>query len=174
MLYAANSGANVPTTKTHSFEVIGPARDGGPATRFIFYVGYDNSRAMARKPAPPPAGPAKRRGRPPKPGGPKPQVNVQRAYRARLKAAGKVVKLVDARFDPAVMSELMIAFRDRLQNTLLKLELREQDVTRLEARNRYLESELVRLEWEATQAVKDRIIARREAAKSAPPPRRRT
>jgi hypothetical protein len=36
------------------------------------------------------------------------------------------------------------------------------------ARNRFLESELVRLEREATQAAKDRIIARREAAKSAP------
>jgi hypothetical protein len=35
---------------------------------------------------------------------------VQRAYRARLAAAGKVVKLVDAGFDPAVMSELIAEF----------------------------------------------------------------
>ena len=36
------------------------------------------------------------RGRPPKPGGRIPQVEVQRAYRARLAAAGKVVRVVDA------------------------------------------------------------------------------
>ena len=57
---------------------------------------------------------------------------VQRAYRARLAAAGKVVKLVDAGFDPAVMSELIAELRDKLHNALLKLELREQDVARLE------------------------------------------
>jgi hypothetical protein len=50
-------------------------------------------KAASRRPAP-----AKKRwrGRPPKPGGPKSQVEVQRAYRPRLKAAGKVVKIVDA------------------------------------------------------------------------------
>ena len=64
-----------------------------------------------RLPPPPPSAGAG----PPKPGGPKPQVEVQPAYRDRLKAAGKAVRLV-------------------------------------------------RLEREATQAVKDRIIARREQA----------
>jgi hypothetical protein len=47
---------------------------------------------------PSPSAPAvqRRRGRPPKPGGRKSQVEVQRAYRARRKAAGKVLRLVDA------------------------------------------------------------------------------
>jgi len=36
------------------------------------------------------------RRRPPKPGGRIPQVEMQRAYRPRLKAAGKVVRTVDA------------------------------------------------------------------------------
>jgi hypothetical protein len=47
-----------------------------------------------RTPSPTP-GTAKR-GRPPKPDGPVPQFMVQRAYRARLAAAGKVVRIVDA------------------------------------------------------------------------------
>ena len=52
---------------------------------------------MAKKPRLSPAPPAKRRrGRPPKPGGPTPQVEIQRAYRARLAAAGKIVRLVYA------------------------------------------------------------------------------
>ena len=56
---------------------------------------------MAKKPAQPRSVPAaippkRSRGRPPKPGGPIPQVEVQRAYRARLAAAGKVVRVVDA------------------------------------------------------------------------------
>jgi hypothetical protein len=114
----------------------------------------------------PPAASAKRRGRPPKPGGAMTPAAVQRAYRARLKAAGKVVKLVDADFDPAVV-------RDKLHNALLELELRDQDVARLEERNRFLESELVRLEREATQAAKDRITARREAAEHLKAPRAR-
>lgn len=119
---------------------------------------------MVRNPAlPPPASP-KRRGRPLKPGGRVPQVEVQRAYRARLKEAGKVVRLVDARVDSSEIQRLMIEFRDKLQNALLKLELREQEIARLEARNAFLESELIRLERQATDAVKDRIIARREAA----------
>jgi hypothetical protein len=98
---------------------------------------------------------------------------VQRAYRARLAAAGKVVKLVDAGFDPAVMSELIAELRDKLHNALGELELQAQDVARLEERNRFLESELVRLEREATQAAKDRITARREAAEFLKAPRAR-
>jgi hypothetical protein len=90
-------------------------------------------------------------------------VEIQRAYRARLKAAGKVVKLVDADFDQALVVEL----RDNLRNALLKLELRTQDVERLEARNRFLEAELVRLERELTNKAKDAIVARQQAVKRA-------
>jgi hypothetical protein len=50
----------------------------------------------AKKPPPSSALPADKRrpGRPPKPGGPTPQAEVQRAYRARLAAAGKAVGVV--------------------------------------------------------------------------------
>ena len=52
---------------------------------------------MAKQPTTPSEPAARpRRGRPPKPGGRIPQVEVQRAYRARLAAAGKVVRIVDA------------------------------------------------------------------------------
>jgi hypothetical protein len=55
------------------------------------------SGGMGKKSTPPPSVPAvKRRGRSPKPGGRRPQVEIQRAYRARLAAAGKVVRIVDA------------------------------------------------------------------------------
>jgi hypothetical protein len=124
---------------------------------------------MARKPAPSPtvpvAPPVKRRGRPPRPGGPTPQVEIQRAYRARLKAAGKVVKLVDADFDPGQMQAPVVELRDNLHNALVKLDLRAQDVERLEARNRFLDAELVRLERELTNKAKDAIVARQQAAK---------
>jgi hypothetical protein len=50
--------------------------------------------------------------------------------------------------------------RERLGNALLELELRQQDVARLEARNAYLESELKRVEQHHTIALKDNIVAR--------------
>ena len=44
-----------------------------------------------------------------------PQVEIQRAYRARLKAAGKVVKLVNADFDLGQMqAALVVELRDNL------------------------------------------------------------
>jgi hypothetical protein len=120
-------------------------------------------------PLDPPA--AKRRGRPPKPGGRTPQVEVQRAYRARLKAAGKAVRIVDATatagavpipdFDPAkdgVFERAMIArMREQLRSALSKLELREEDVARLRERNAYLEAELRNQERHHTNALKDNI-----------------
>jgi hypothetical protein len=45
------------------------------------------------------------------------------------------------------------------------LELRTQDVERLEARNRFLEAEPVRLERELTNKAKEAIVARQRAAK---------
>jgi folate-dependent phosphoribosylglycinamide formyltransferase PurN len=92
-------------------------------------------------------------------------VEIQRAYRARLKAAGKVVKLVDADLDPGQMQALVVEVCDKLHNVLVKLELRAQDVERLEVRNRFLEAELVRLERELTNKAKDAIVARQQAAK---------
>jgi hypothetical protein len=135
---------------------------------------------MAKSPKPPPSAPivARRRGRPPKPGGRIPQVEVQRAYRARLASAGKVVRIVDAAAaDPAAprvalapvpdvdpVTQLICDratfadMRDRLHNALLELELREQDVERLEQRNAYLEGELKLQEQYLTNALKDNIV----------------
>ena len=126
---------------------------------------------MAKKSATPPDPPAaKRRGRPPKPGGRTPQIEVQRAYRARLKAAGKVVRIVDATaspvpipdFDPAkdgVFEREMIArMREQLRSALLKLELREEDVARLREGNAALEAELKTQERHHTNALKDKVV----------------
>jgi hypothetical protein len=116
---------------------------------------------------------------------------VQRAYRARLAAAGKVVRIVDAvragpavarptpaaidRFDPATQlicdRATFADLRDRLHNALLKLELREQDVQRLEPRNAYLEGELRLQAQHHTNSLKDLITLRQQLA--ATPAKRR-
>jgi hypothetical protein len=140
---------------------------------------------MAKKSGPRRSAPAaKRRGRPPKPGGRIPQVEVQRAYRARLAAAGKVVRVVDAvpapptnpapasvsDFDPAkdgIYERKMVeGMRGRLRGALLKLELREQDVARLEQRNAYLEGELKLQERHHTNALKDNIVLKQQLAQA--------
>ena len=133
---------------------------------------------MPKKPAPP----AKhRRGRPPKPGGRTPQVEVQRAYRARLAAAGKVVRIVDANavpvagFDPAkdgiFEREMIASLRKQLRIALSKMELREEEVTRLRDRNAHLESELKLQERHLTNALKDKIALEQKLAQK--PARRR-
>jgi hypothetical protein len=141
-------------------------------------------RSMAKKPSLPPSVPAepvvkRRRGRPPRPGGPKPQVEVQRAYRARLAAAGKMVRLVDAvalahpaampGFDPATQlicdRETFEDMCTRLHNALVELEVRVEDVKRLEARNDHLEGELRRSEQHHTIALKDVIVLKQQLAK---------
>ena len=140
--------------------------------------------AMAKKPATPSCPTAKpRRGRPPKPGGRIPQVEVQRAYRARLAAAGKVVRIIDVGavsptpagvaqlsipdFDPAkdgIERPMVARIRDQLHNALSKLELREEEVTRLRDRNAYLESELQLQERHLTNALKDNIVLKQKLA----------
>ena len=136
---------------------------------------------MAKKPRSPPAPPAKRRrGRPPKPGGPKPQAEIQRAYRARLAAAGKVFRLVDAvsaspalasipGFEPARQlicdRKTYKDMRDNLPSALVKLDVREQDVARLETRNAYLESESKLQERHITNTLKEVITLRQQLAK---------
>jgi hypothetical protein len=142
---------------------------------------------MAKNSGPPlPVPTAKRpRGRPPKPGGRAPQVEVQRAYRARLAAAGKAVRVVDTAhaspplaspklaaipdFDPATQlvcdREMFEDMRERLRNALLKMELREQDVARLETRNAYLEGELKLQERHHTNTLKEVITLRQQLAK---------
>jgi hypothetical protein len=135
---------------------------------------------MAKKPRSPPAPPATRhRGRPPKPGGPIPQAEIQQAYRARL-TAGKVFRLVDAAsaslalasipgFDPAKQliwdRKTYKDMRDNLHNALVKLDVREQDVARLETRNAYLESESKLQERRITNTLKVVLTLRQQLAK---------
>lgn len=144
------------------------------------------TRDMAKKAAPPASSPPapKRPGRPPKPGGKLSQVEIQRAYRARLAAAGKVVKIVDTttvspapvnpalaampNFDPArdgIYDRAEVeAMRERLHNALLKLEIRDGEVARLETRNAYLEGELRLLGQHHTNALKANIVLKKQLA----------
>jgi hypothetical protein len=54
--------------------------------------------------------------------------------------------------------------RERLGNALRQLELRQQDVQRLEACNAYLEAELKRVEQHHTNALKDNIVLKKQLA----------
>jgi len=133
-------------------------------------------RKKAAKLLDPPAKPS--RGRPPKPGGRAPQAEVQRAYRARLKAVGEGVRVVDTRagrasaipgFDPArdtVVDRAVIAnLQDELYNALLKRDLLEDELARVRDRNAGLERELKRLEREITNSVKARVVLEQKLAK---------
>jgi hypothetical protein len=90
---------------------------------------------------------------------------VQRAYRARLAAAGKVHKLLDA--DTVADLAMLDRMRERLHDALSKLELHEQEVARLTARNHHLENELKQLERHHTNALKEIITLKQAAAASA-------
>jgi hypothetical protein len=65
--------------------------------------------------------------------------------------------------------------RDRLHNALLKPELREQDVQRLEQRNAYLEGELRLQAQHHTNSLKDLITLKQQLAETSAKrrPRRR-
>jgi hypothetical protein len=142
-----------------------PARSAHPrsaSASFSITVLIIQGMAKAKTPPAPPAAPAKRRGRPPRPGGPTPPAELQRAYRARLAAAGKVLKLVNA--DAVVDLAMVGRLRERLHNALLKLELQEQEVTRLTARNHWLENEIRRVEQHNTNVLKEVIVLRKEQA----------
>jgi hypothetical protein len=111
------------------------------------------------------------RGRPPQPGGRKPQAEIQRAYRARLKAAGKVLKLVDA--DTIADLAMVDGTREKLHDAVSKLERREQDVARLTTPNAYLENELKRLEQHHTNSLKEIVVLKQQVAQSARMPKRK-
>jgi hypothetical protein len=149
---------------------------------------------MARKPNPPPSAPVvlHRRGRPPKPGGRIPQAEVQRAYRARLAAAGKVVRIVDAGainpaaprvavasdpdFDPArdgVYERVMIEkMRDDLHNALLRIRTLEEDRNRWQTDCAPAEAELRVERQHHTNTIKDKIVLQKEIAALKQKPRR--
>jgi hypothetical protein len=147
---------------------------------------------MAKKPEPPSRPAAKRpRGRPPKPGGRIPQVDVQRAYRARLAAAGKVVRIVDATLfeqaanpapatipdcDPAtdgIYDRAMLAkMRDDLHNALVQIKILEQDRARWQTDCARAEAELRVERQHHTNTIKDKIVLQQELAALKQKPRR--
>jgi hypothetical protein len=90
---------------------------------------------------------------------------VQRAYRARLAAGGKAVRIVDTTVSPPPDAAMFQDIRDKLRNALLRLELREEDVARLEQRNAYLEGELKLQERHHTNTLKEVITLRQRLAK---------
>jgi hypothetical protein len=115
------------------------------------------------------------RGRPPRPGGPTPQADIQRAYRARLKAAGKVVRLVDPaaiipdfNADTHFVCERTVfeQLRYDFNTALLKIVRLTEDLEQLQLRNRYLEADLKQLERHHTIALKDIIVLKQQAAQS--------
>jgi hypothetical protein len=62
--------------------------------------------------------------------------------------------------------------RDQLHNALVQLELREQDVARLQARNAYLEGELKLQALHLTNALKDNIVLKQQQRPPKPARRR--
>lgn len=114
--------------------------------------------------------PKRPRGRPRKPDA-QPPAERQRAYRARLTAAGKTLRvrsLGDVAFDPETQVVLERAFfeeqRHNLHNALLKIERLEEDRDRLNRRNAYLESELRRIEQLHTISLKEIIVLKQSLA----------
>jgi hypothetical protein len=88
-------------------------------------------------------------------------VDIQRAYRARLAAAGKIVTIVDR--DVLADQTMFAGLREKLHDALLKLERQDQEVARLEARNHHLENELKRVERHNLNVLKELIELRKAA-----------
>jgi hypothetical protein len=129
----------------------------------------------------------RKRGRHPLPGGPKSQAETQRAYRARLAAAGKVVRIVDAAAftNPAVSTHsgdsaidhineraLFEKLRDDLNNALIRIQILDEDRTRWQNDCARAEAEL-RIERQYhTNTIKDKILLQKEITELKKKPRR--
>jgi hypothetical protein len=98
---------------------------------------------------------------------------VQRAYRNRLRSAGKAVKLVDADFDTAEHRAFIGEMRDNLHNALLRLEVQVQDLARLEQRNAYLEGELKLQHQHHTNCLKEIVLLKQQLAQMTQKPVKR-
>src|SRR4051794_25683861 len=105
--------------------------------------------------------PKRRRGRPPKPDAKSP-AELARDYRARRKAAGKVVRTlhVDALTDRAMDADE----QERFRKALLRVENLEQDRARLERRVSELEAALKAEERAHNVALKE-IITLKQASR---------
>ena len=63
--------------------------------------------------------------------------------------------------------------RDRLDNALLKLELQDEDLERLETRNAYLEGELILQHQHHTNALKANVVLKKQLAEMTQKPAKR-
>ncbi|MFD1985382.1 hypothetical protein ACFSOZ_22920 [Mesorhizobium newzealandense] len=95
----------------------------------------------------------------------------QRAYRARLAAAGRAVRVqrvIEDAFDSETQLIVERAFfeeqRHTLHNALLKIELLDEDRARLDRRNAYLEGELKRIEQRHTISLKEIVLLKQSLA----------
>lgn len=114
--------------------------------------------------------PKRPRGRPRNPDAQTPAER-QRAYRARLAAAGKTPRvrgLGDVAFEPKTQVVVERAFfeeqRRNLHNALLKIERLDEDRDRLDRRNAYLEAELRRVEQLHTISLKEIVVLKQSLA----------
>ena len=152
---------------------------------------------MAKNPKrhpPVPAAPVakRKRGRPPSPNGPKSQAEIQRAYRARLAAAGKLVRIVDASaidsaapgvavasfpdFDPArdgIYDRAIVEkMRDDLHHALIDIRILDEDRTRWQNDCARAEAELRIERQHHTNTIKEKIVLQKEIAALKQKPRR--
>jgi chromosome segregation ATPase len=106
--------------------------------------------------------PKRPRGRPPTPQGAKPRADVQREYRQRRKERGLVLRTINTltTMTPDEIAEM----RERLGNALRELEMRQQDVQRLEGRLASLEGELRRVEQHNLNLIKDVVVLKKQLA----------
>jgi hypothetical protein len=121
------------------------------------------NRGMAKNPGlhpPVPAAPtAKRpRGRPPSPGGPEPQAEIQRAYRVRK--AAQAAGAAAARPDLKAFLEM----RDKLHNALLELEPGSRTWRGSNSATHTWKGELKLEAQHHTNALKDIVLLKRELA----------
>ena len=90
-------------------------------------------------------------------------------------SAGPVLTSIPG-FDPATQlvcdRKTHKDIRNNLHNALVKLDVRERDVARLETRNAYLEGELKLQERHITNTLKEVITLKQQLAKKKPAKRR--
>jgi hypothetical protein len=122
---------------------------------------------------------------PARPGGPTPQAEIQRRYRQRLAAVGKVVRLIDPSAVPIISdfnpgTDVVVDragwedVHERLRNALSKIALLEDDRARWQTDRARAEAEL-RLEQQShTKTLKDKIVLKNEIAALKQKARRQT
>ena len=113
------------------------------------------------------------RGRPPSPGGPTPKADIQRRYRERLAAAGKIVRLVDASVLMAPDRDAFEAMSEELRHALSKISLLEEDRARWQKDCAHAEAELKAEERRHGNSIKQLVLLKQEIAALKAPAKRR-